>query len=434
MIQTGADSRTLVAVTMRPSTLCVLLLLAACDPGEVVLLAPDKSPSDAPALTIHAVIDTPYVDLAEGLGWTLGVPGARVRVHRMVEPYDDSYWHVATADSVGIATFVGLLAGPYEVQVTRWLNGAEMVQADSALHLFAGGRRLNVHPGTEQEVTMVPDRRGSLVFSEFGLAIPLPWETNGSYDDAKYIEVFNNSDTTIYLDGKYWGSGWDLNRDYPYWPCAETEIVRDDPQGIWAARIFRFPGGGTEHPLEPGQAAVVAKSAVDHSAVHPALYDLRQADFELANGRNADDPDVPNMEFVGIRAAQAAWPIWGMPMFLSLPADVATLARYVDPYSGAQWVQIPRALVLDASVATIDWAAGSYQAYPACLEDLNDVFERLAGPAADEASDIYDGLSAQRQVVSVLPNGRKVLQDTETSMVDFVKASRSPGWIPDWLP
>ena len=86
----------------------------------MVLLAPDKSPSDAPALTIHAVIDTPYVDLAEGLGWTLGVPGARVRVHRMVEPYDDSYWHVATADSVGIATFVGLLAGPYEVQVTRW--------------------------------------------------------------------------------------------------------------------------------------------------------------------------------------------------------------------------------------------------------------------------------------------------------------------------
>jgi hypothetical protein len=45
--------------------------------------------------------------------------------------------------------------------------------------------------------------------------------------------------------------------------------------------------------------------------------------------------------------------------------------------------------------------------------------------------DFDAGLSYQRRVLMVLPDGRKVLQDTNTSMFDFVKAPRTPGWIPD---
>jgi hypothetical protein len=39
-------------------------------------------------------------------------------------------------------------------------------------------------------------------------------------------------------------------------------------------------------------------------------------------------------------------------------------------------------------------------------------------------------LTEQRRVLMVLPDGRKVLRDTETSMADFVKAAMTPGWIP----
>jgi hypothetical protein len=127
-------------VTIRCLTLFLLLLLGACDPGDVVLLAPDKSPSDAPALTLHAVIDTPYMDVAEGLGWTAGVPQAQVRVHLMKEPYNETYWSVATADSAGIAKFADLLGGLYEVQVTRQLTTGEIAQGDTAPHVLAGGR------------------------------------------------------------------------------------------------------------------------------------------------------------------------------------------------------------------------------------------------------------------------------------------------------
>ncbi len=100
---------------------------------------------------------------------------------------------------------------------------------------------------------MAPDRRGSLVFSELKLTGPSLFEVGALYPDAMYVELYNNSDTTIHLDGKYWGSGWDHNWDQTGWPCAQTEGIRNDPQGIWAAPVFRFPGTGREYPWHRGR-------------------------------------------------------------------------------------------------------------------------------------------------------------------------------------
>jgi hypothetical protein len=419
---------------MKPqTTLGLLILLAACDPGDVVLLAPDGSDTGAPTVSIRAVIDTSYASIAASLGWMEGVPGAQVRVHRMEDPYDGSYWTTAVADSTGAATFTDLLFGLYEVEVTRPLTPAETGQADNAMRLLAGGRRLNLPTPRVEDVTVGPDHQGALVFSESSSALPPIWETGSlEYPDAYYFEVYNNSDTTIYLDGKYWGFGWNFNRDYSFRPCTETGVVRNDSQGIWAERILRFPGEGSDYPLAPGDVALIAKSAIDHRAVHSGLYDLSHADFEWGGSRNADNPDVPNLEDIGLRPLPWSWGPGGGPRFLSRPVDLATLPRYVDPFSGNTWVRIPRAQVLDASVRTVDWTTQNYEATPACLEELHRSFERLPGPAW-ALGDFDEALSFQRRVLMVLPDGRKVLQDTETSMVDFVKAVWTPGWVPDSL-
>ena len=403
------------------------LLLAACDPGNVVLLAPEASGS-TPTFSIHAALDTPYAALADSLGWNGGIPGATVRVHLMTDPYDDSsYWHVATTDSGGLATFPGLLAGLYEIEVTRTLTADE--RAVAAVHMLAGGRRIYVPAPEAVDVLLQPAQRGSLVFSEFWLSRPAD-----GYTDANYFEIYNNSDTTIYLDGKYWGIGWDLNRDYPYWPCAQTESVRNDPDGIWASAIFRFPGRGTEYPLAPGRTAVVAKVAIDHRAINPLLPDLSHADFEWGSTSSANNPDVPNLQSIGPELMNITWPWPDQPEFLSEPADLSTLPRYIDPYSGHVWVRIPRAAILDASVGVEDFTHTRYTPEPACLEDLHRSFERLAGPPWEPEPSLEQGLSAQRRVLMVLPDGRKALQDTNTSMADFVYAPRTPGWIPDSLP
>jgi hypothetical protein len=417
---------------MRCLTLFLLLLPAACDPGEVVLLAPDKSPSDAPALTVHAVIDTPYTDVAAALGWTAGVPQAQVRVHLMKEPYDSSYWHEAVGDSTGVATFTDLLAGLYEVEIVRQLTTAETASG-GGVRVVAGGRRLAIPLSQTADVTVAPDGRGALVFEEVMLLAP------AYYGDARYFEIYNNTDTTIYLDGKLLGVAWDFISDFPYWPCAQTEPVRNDPLGIWTTRVMRFPGQGREYPLEAGQLALVARTAIDHRLGYPELYDLTEADFEmggvsLGGGSSADNPDVPNLEDIGL-VPMAEHPINSDPVYLAEPQDLGSLPRYVDPHSGRVYVRIPAAAVLDATrPGILDFTKhGTYEAAPACREDMNKAFERLPGPADDYVTDWPNRVSYQRRVLYVLPDGRKVLQDTDTSMEDFVKAVWSPGWIPEWL-
>jgi hypothetical protein len=413
----------------------VLVLLAACDPGDVVLLSPDELPSDAPTASIHVAIDTPFASAAASLGWTDGVPAAQVTVHRVGDPFEPGYTHLAVADSLGNAVFSDLLHGLYEVWVKRPLTTGELIDVDSAGRLFGGGRRLRLPTPRVDTMAVVPHHGGTLVFSELGLNEPVAWETGGTgYVDAKYVEVYNNSDTTVYVDGKLLGVGWNINKEFPIFPCSQTEPLRNDPEGIWASSLLRFPGAGTDYPLQPGHTALVAHSATDHSAVHPGLYDLRLADFEWGGWQTADNPDVPNLADIGPHGMWFYYPFSAdMPLFLANAVDWETLPRYIEPTGGGMWVRIPRAVILDAWAGTVDWAAGggSVSIVP-CLNVTHRLFEQLPGPPSGYG-DFDNGLSAQRRILFVLPDGRKVLQDTDTGMLDFTEAPRTPGWIPDSL-
>ena len=91
---------------------------------------------------------------------------------------------------------------------------------------------------------------------------------------------------------------------------------------------------------------------------------------------------------------------------------------------------------MDAWPTWPDFTKQNYVPSAPCLEVANKRFERLPGPTYSIGGDADpdNGRSVQRRVLRVLPDGRKVLLDTNTSMFDFVKAVRTPGWIPDSLP
>ena len=407
--------------------LALTTLTTACDTGEVRLLAPETS-SDEPATRLQVTLDTPFVSLATSLGWSQGIPGATVRFHRTEEPYDNGYWVSVTTDESGGAGMPNLLTGLYDVEVVRQLTPEERAAVGNQTYVVAGGRVAWL-PADEFPLTAQPNRRGTLVFSEVAITGPPPWETGGgNYDDAKYLEIYNNSTQTIFLDGMLLGIGYDYSRDSSFRPCGVSETVLNDPGGIWTNQILRFPGNGAQFPVEPGGLNVVAKSAVDHRPAHATLQDLSGADFEWGGERTADNPDVPNLADVGPTPVWLNKPIGEDPIFLARPVDLNGLPTWVQPYDGYRYVRIPSAAVLDAVAPLYDFTRASFEPTQRCLHVLNAAFERLPGPALweGETGALY---SLQRRVLADSPTGTPLLQDTNTSMADFVRAMVTPGTI-----
>ncbi|MXW35552.1 MAG: DUF4876 domain-containing protein [Chloroflexi bacterium] len=248
--------------------------------------------------------------------------------------------------------------------------------------------------------------------------------------------MYNNADTTLYLDGKILASAfwyvWESSlNQLPVANCKEYSRWRLDPEGIWSEWHLRFPGSGREYALVPGQARVVATQAIDHREVAPALGfpDLSRADFEVVGtGQDVDNPEVPNMEHVGLRPSVDAL---GRG-FLSLdPAlmivdnvDLESLPIEELPVRYHHHRRFPGELLLDVVVVyqdpeTIDWDQRG------CDRLVNETFDHQAALMLDSQA----GNSIHRKILGTTPAGRHILQRTRTSAVDLERGPRTPGRI-----
>jgi len=149
----------------------------------------------------------------------------------------------------------------------------------------------------------------------------------------QFIELYNNSNDTIYLDGWYVmgvlgraatsvasftlpNGQWDWQKS-----VGMPSSVRANEDFLYGKWIYQFPGNGKTYPLAPGKEVVIAQTAVNHKApftgndgvavtvIRPELtVDLSRADFEVflgsdfANPLNSDidNPAVPNMRNIFI--------------------------------------------------------------------------------------------------------------------------------------
>ena len=106
----------------------------------------------------------------------------------------------------------------------------------------------------------------------------------------QFIELYNSSEDTVYLDGML--------------------FVRIYIMLEWPSSIFQFPGEpltGREYPVPPGAFVVVAKDAMDHTNIPnfalPESVDLSHADWEFKNSMDYgdyDNPDVPNIDNIEV--------------------------------------------------------------------------------------------------------------------------------------
>jgi hypothetical protein len=348
-------------------------------------------------------------------------------------------WEEITTDDAGVATIDRPLPGLYRVYVGRTLTAGEAAAAGSPVRAFGDGRTVTLESSGGLQLEFLPraDTVGTLVISEVSGYAPPPWETNGSYNDAMYFEVFNNSSTMQFLDGLLFGPSVWGTETIPT-PCVASQPARSDPAGVYAEQVIQFPGSGSEFPILPGQASVVALSAIDHRFAHPDLIDLSGASFEIRGAASADNPSVPDMLDVGLSPFVVN--LGGVSVSRLTPgAESYFLARGPRPSelpilyrdgNGVGSVRIARSDILDVAALTGEYVE-SEREFPPCAPFVHPDFDRYEGGFLPIALGVETPrLSFQRRGLR-LEDGHQLLQDTGTSAVDFFLGDLTPGTVPN---
>ena len=385
-------------------------------------------------LTVTVTVSGEDQVLAELVGSTGGVlRDAEVVVERLGSTEGPQS---ATTDRAGRVEFEELLAGDYSISVIRVLTPEEVAQfpsEDADVNAFGGGARAEVSaPSTEVTLQAVAGRRGSLVISEVYISYVIDYPA--SYTTGDFIELYNNSDTTIHLAGKVIILGPVWLRDYPSpRSCAEMEKWREDPEGIWTECIYAFPSSGNVY-LDPGEAVVVATDAIDHRVFYPQLLDLSDADFEFMGPTDVDNPRVPNMITQGdhwdatLHGHGLYFPRIDAVVAVADPVDVSSLPVDYLPVLDPRFWRIPAEKILDVLTAspTPEREAAKFQD-PLCERFVHESFDRQYAALIDP----YALNGIQRRVFTTLPDGRKILLRTRTSARDFLAGAPSPGFVWD---
>ena len=363
------------------------------------------------------------------LGWGAGlVPRASVTIQR-AGSFDPTLSGVS--DSSGVVRFTGLLTGSYTVSGVRVLNSVDRARlpvGEQDVEAIASGTRIVVDTPSASGILFLPlSRRGSLVVSEYWFPITLV-EGNGQiYPFGGFVELYNNSDTTIYLDSLTFGDGTLITDVGPWNSCSDYLDMIWDSTGVWFGDLFRFPGSGHDHPLAPGKAVVLATDAVDHRTVNDSATDLTHADFEFIGPSDVDNPAVPNMINLSehVTPLGHGWfPLGGAAdVFVGPPINPDTLPTRVIYTFAAKYYHVARSAI--SSFSYFDFVDPRYTK---CSPIVSPVFDAASVivPYAD-----WYWPSFKRKVLRYLADGRAVLQNTRTSAQDFeFTFPRTPGVVP----
>ncbi|EOR93488.1 hypothetical protein ADIARSV_3337 [Arcticibacter svalbardensis MN12-7] len=280
--------------------------------------------------------------------------------------------------------------------------------------------------------------------------------TNGAVFRDCFVEIYNNSNSTLYADSLYFSQIIGVNNvtvNYPNigylssnqfdWNQSLNMIgARANEDYVYANSMFMVPGTGKQYPVLPGKSFIIAVTAVNHKEPYvmnsgvaqnvgdPSLtVDLSTAEFEanlVSYNKSTtpykwdvNNPAVPDLKVlysndndltfnakgyealvifkVAATVNPATWPAYSSP-------NIRTITSTTQLYP-----QIPISTIIDA--VELENPVSSLRV-PKRLQNQLD-----AGPAYVPAGQ-YASQSLVRKTVKTV-NGRRVLQDTNNSHNDF---------------
>lgn len=355
---------------------------------------------------------------------------ARYKNKTVVLKGTDSYEYVT--DVAGMVSVEGIVPGIYDI-ITNW----EMTGADYKTLLKEDNPAIDDKARVIIGATLTGERIFAARDFEIDLSAAIvrglmiskvyyagTKDASGkNYDTDSYVEIFNNSDETMYLDGLYLGLA---DNDNP-----AKYVAQDHPDSIYMRQICRFPGNGTTVPVQPGEGIVIAAQSAQNHLDNGAQssVDLSNARFEVKDMEGKGNPDVPMLEII-----HTSWPTVKTlnlnrgtdNSVLLFEADEADYASWplIYPVAGSTEVfkRIPKTAVLDGVECLKNNVSGGPNANDKRLpKDVDAGYQYINSVSG------LNHESVERKV-SRYENNRYYLTDTNNSTADFaVCTDPTPG-------
>ncbi len=243
-------------------------------------------------------------------------------------------------------------------------------------------------------------------------------DSNRNYRTDSFVEIFNNSDEVVYLDGKYLALTESMS------PAAY--LAKDNPDYIYTRQICRFPGEGNEYPLEPGKSIVIAtRSARDHTTSASNSVDLSDAEFEVKEIDGTGNPEIKALPVISSSA-----PIKYLNLLsngsnavfiFETEENILDWPEFFAPgkTSGERFRRVPVNTVLDGVESLMNNASTgpdvNLKRFPNIIDAGFGYINSISG---------YTNEVLERKV-SGMDGDRLVLQDTNNSTDDFVTTTGS---------
>ena len=324
-------------------------------------------------------------------------------------------------DAAGMVTVTDLVPGIYDI-ITNWEMSGKQFKAllkdgsgiDDKARVIVGvslmGQRIFQAQDLQIDLSAAV-MRGFMIAKVYYSGTKDALAKN--YTTDSYIEIFNNSDEVLYIDGWYLGLTESIS------PAAFP--AKDHPDSVYLRQICRFPGNGQDHPVQPGASIVVAtQSARNHLESALNTVDLSQADFEVKVMEGSGNPDVPMLPIIhNSLKIQFMNLLSGGPngvVLFETDEDVLSWPEVYQPgfTSGELFRRVHKGVISDG----VECLKKPAQSDP----DVNT--KRLhkeidAGYITITSVNGYNHESVERKV-SRFENGRYYLTDTNNSSADFV--------------
>jgi hypothetical protein len=388
--------------------------------------------------------------------------------------------YTISTDANGFANFSNVIPGTYKITVSKKMLADEFF---STFNYVSPADEINFN-GTQEGATvninvqstvieLKSARVGDLLIKQIYYAGS--HATQGASFRDQFIELYNNSNEVIYVDGLYIGQLYGkvnttFNQSYTLangqfdWSksIGMTAGSAANTDYVYADYVIRIPGTGTQYPILPGESIVIAANGVNHksplvdntgnpiSIQNPALtvdlsganFEVYLGDFNLSIGQPVYKFDIQNP---AVKDMEIAY--WGRTgywsgnndLLMDNPGrdsfivfkmdknDFTALPDYSDPSvtnvtaSTKYFKQIPNSVIIDGV-------------------DLQNFNPNLQRPkmlnASVDASFIncdasFNSQAVIRKTKTTIPAqgsipARKVLEDTNNSANDFVKQTANP--------